>query len=307
MIYAAHHLAVLAGCMVAVPLLARAAWPSRAPRTAILCWQALGLAWLLSLVGGLLALGMAPYRLGVAPGLARLYRDAASGTAGALGVPRLTATGLALLVVLWFGAALGISSIEVLRRRRRHRRLLALVGRHDPAVPGAAVIDHPHATAYCLPGTPGTIVVSAGALRILDRTQLAAVLAHEHAHLRERHDLVLLPFAALRRALVGVRWAGTAHAAVALLVEMRADDRALRHHTRAHLAGALVRFASAGGSEAANPDPPGALAAGDKAVAVRARRLLVPVPSLSWAVRATLLLAAAAVLATPVSLFVLPS
>ena len=68
-------------------------------------------------------------------------------------------------------------------------------------------------------------MVSAGVLDLLDDGQLAAVLSHERAHARARHDLVLLPFAALCRALPGVRWARTAEEAVALLVEMAADDR----------------------------------------------------------------------------------
>ena len=61
----------------------------------------------------------------------------------------------------------------------------------------------------CL-GCGRPIVISAGTLDLLDADELAAVLAHERAHLRERHDLVLLPFTALLRAF---RWAGVARQA----------------------------------------------------------------------------------------------
>ena len=88
----------------------------------------------------------------------------------------------------------------MLRDRRRHRALLSLLAHGDPKVPGALVVDYPAAAAYCVPGLRSRIVISAGALDLLDQAELAAVLAHERAHLRERHDLVLLPFTALARA-----------------------------------------------------------------------------------------------------------
>ena len=89
---------------------------------------------------------------------------------------------------------------QTFRARRRHRALLALIAREDPAVPGVRVLDHPSAAAYCVPGLRSQVVVSEGALKLLSADELTAVLAHEAAHVRERHDLVLLPFAALRRA-----------------------------------------------------------------------------------------------------------
>ena len=98
----------------------------------------------------------------------------------------------------------------MLRARQRQRVLLSLLAHGDPKVPGALVVDHPAAAAYCLPGLRSAIVISAGALDLLDADELAAVLAHERAHLRERHDLVLLPFLALLRAF---RWAGVARRA----------------------------------------------------------------------------------------------
>jgi hypothetical protein len=108
-------------------------------------------------------------------------------------------------------------------------------------------------------------------LDLLDGGQLAAVLSHERAHARARHDLVLLPFAALCRALPGVRWARAAEDAVALLVEMAADDRARRSHADRVLAAALVRFAAA----PVRMTPPGALAATGQLTA-RVTRLLAP-------------------------------
>src|SRR5205807_2056578 len=131
----------------------------------------------------------------------------------------------AAAILLWqaLGLASGLAaSIAALQARRRQRALLTLLAHGDPKVPGALVVDYPSAAAYCLPGlrSRSRIVVSVGALELLGRGELAAVLAHERAHLRERHDLVLLPFTALRRAFPRSATCTGAHLAVALLVEM---------------------------------------------------------------------------------------
>jgi hypothetical protein len=115
------------------------------------------------------------------------------------------------------------------------------------------------------------------------------VLAHERAHLRERHDLVLLPFTALRRAFPRLGTCVDAQRAVALLVEMLADDRALRARPARELVSALVRFGTAGTC----PAPAGALAAGEGDVAARVTRLLQPVRPLPTAASSAICLAAA--------------
>ena len=56
-------LAVLAALLAwPVPaLLARARWPRRDPLVALVCWQAIGLAGGLSIIGALLVHGLAPW------------------------------------------------------------------------------------------------------------------------------------------------------------------------------------------------------------------------------------------------------
>src|SRR5256714_6122035 len=125
------------------------------------------------------------------------------------------AAGAALLILLCW--VLLAASTTVLLARRRHRVLLSLLAHGDPKVPGALVVDHPAAAAYCVPGLRSAIVISAGTLDLLDSAELAAVLAHERAHLRARHDLVLLPFSALGRAFPRARLGRHAPPPVALL------------------------------------------------------------------------------------------
>ncbi len=143
-------------------------------------------------------------------------------------------------------------------------------------------------------------MVSVGALELLGRGELAAVLAHERAHLRERHDLVLLPFTALRRAFPRSATCTGAHRAVALLVEMLADDRAVGAGPARELVSALVRFGTAG----ACPAPAGALAAAEGEVAARVARLVQPARPLPTAAVVAVCLAAAVLVAAPVTLLI---
>ncbi|WP_184608354.1 M56 family metallopeptidase [Sphaerisporangium krabiense] len=277
MIMAAVLTALAVACAIGAWRLTSARWPWRAPRSAILLWQSLGVTWGLATVGAMLAYALEPYGEGVVYGL-HAFADSAISFGMGLGLiqpydlPRVAAlvAGLTLLAVL-VAILLGAGA-QTLRARRRHRALLSLIARDDPGVPGVRVVDHPGAAAYCLPGLRSEVVVSAGTLSLLHPDELRAVLAHETAHVRERHDLVLLPFAALRWALPWLRVVRDAHSSVALLVEMAADDRARRYCSPRRLATALLRFGTAG----AVPAPNGALGAAGEQVMARVNRLIKP-------------------------------
>jgi Zn-dependent protease with chaperone function len=293
--------------------LMRASWPRRSPAAAILLWQALGLAAGLATVGALLAVGVSGEgtRLrGVLSGLGMLVSRLASGrllyphASPLLTVLRATAlaAGLALLTLLCLMLVLAFT--DAIGARRRQRELLALLAHGDPKAPGALVVDFPAAAAYCLPGIRSQIVVSAGTLDLLAPAELAAVLAHERAHLRARHDLVLIPFTSLRRAFPRSRVITQAHRTVALLVEMMADDRALRVRglLARELATALLRFGTAGTA----CTPAGALAAAEGELTARVNRLLTPPPPLARPLQAGVVLAAALLVTAPLVLLVLP-
>jgi hypothetical protein len=306
--------AVAVGSVLGASALVQASWPRRSPAAAILLWQAIGLAAGLAAVGTLVGIGLpggggiarAVLRIGTTVRGGAVVRDWVSpGGAGAMAAIvaalRLAclAAGLTLLASLCW--VLVAASAAALQARRRQRALLSLIARGDPKVPGALVVDYPTAAAYCLPGLRSRIVVSVGTLELLRPAELAAVLAHERAHLRERHDLVLLPFTALRRAFPRSATCADAHRAVALLVEMLADDRALRARPARELVSALVRFGTAGACRA----PAGALAAGEGDVAARVTRLLQPVRPLPAAAVAAICLGAALLVAAPVTLLVI--
>jgi Zn-dependent protease with chaperone function len=318
---------VAVGSLRGAGSLLRARWPRRAPATAILLWQALGLTGGLAAVGALLAMAIGGTRVarsGVAGGLTAMVWESA--LARTDGVGRLLISGEPLLLTLARAASLlaGISLFAVLcwmlvmafagavQARRRQRELLALLAHGDPKAPGALVIDYPAAAAYCLPGIKSQIVVSVGTLDLLAPAELAAVLAHERAHLRARHDLVLIPFTSLRRAFPRSRMISQAYRTVALLVEMMADDRALRIPARGRcaeertllareLATALLRFGTAPVSADA---PAGAMAATEGDLTARVNRLLTPPQPLTRAARASILIGSAALVAVPIALLV---
>jgi hypothetical protein len=305
-------LAVLAGSLAwPVPAaLARAGWPRRDPLVALLCWQAVGLAGGLSIIGALLVHGLAPWGHSLpAAGWSVLTGDPADRPVRGDHWVALT---LAAVLAAQLLGVLALSFVRTARTRRRHRAMLELVVR-----PGAAagspvgaemlLLEHPAPVAFCIPGARPLLVLSSGMLAELDEAQLAAVVAHERAHLRERHHLLLLPFVAWRAALPVLPAADRAHDEVRDLVEMRADDVALDSlrcpEPRRTLAAAIVAAAGGAGGEV----PAGALAVTGGAVAVRVRRLLAPARPLSVAGRAAALVCALALLLVPTVLLLAPA
>lgn len=219
-------------------------------------------------------------------------------TVALLGVPLLAG---ALLV------ATGVA--EVRRRRRRTARAAAQFTGTAATLLGHPVLrvadDRPYA--FALPARHGGIVVSEGCLATLETEELAAVLAHEQAHLQQRHHLVLLCTGALVRALSWVPLLAAIRSALPHYLEIAADDAARRRVGTPALASALLRLgeraepaALAGaGSEvlhAAGPDrirhlvcPP---EAGGRGPAVAVAALLAGLAVVNTAVHLPLLLAA---------------
>jgi Zn-dependent protease with chaperone function len=159
------------------------------------------------------------------------------------------------------------------------------------------ILNVPQPLAYCLPGVRSRVVVSEGTLSTLTDAEVAAILTHERAHLRARHDLVLEAFSAVHAAFPRLVRSGNALRAVQLLVELLADDAAVRATGRTPLARALVACAS-------GRAPSGALAAGGPSMVVRVRRLSGRGNSLALSMAAYL--AAAAVLVVPTIALAVP-
>ena len=110
---------------------------------------------------------------------------------------------------------------------------------------GAVLVEHPQPTAYCVAGRHPTVVLTTGAVQALDPGQLAAVLAHERAHLAAHHHWLLAMARIGRQVLPFLPLMRNADSQVTRLVEMHADDAARRASGPGPLATALVALATA--------------------------------------------------------------
>jgi len=142
------------------------------------------------------------------------------------------------------------------------------------------MLDDPRPAAYCVAGRPAAIVVTSGALAVLDPPQLSAVLAHESAHLAHGHHALATVTRGLAAAFPGIPLFTRGAAEVARLTEMAADDTAARASGRPALVTALIAIATgAACSSTGIPGaavPAGAMAAAARAVPDRVERLLRP-------------------------------
>ena len=277
-------------------LLARATWPMRAPRAAVVLWQSIALAAVLSAFSAGIAIAS---RL-LVPGPNGRPTATITSEIHALGWPLWLLYVAVLALTVLVGARLGVAVLQVAiatrRRRAHHRMLVDLIGMSSERAHACTrerdlrILDVSQPLAYCLPGMRGRVVVSEGTLSTLGDKEITAILRHERAHLRARHDLVVEMFIAVHAAFPRFVRSANALDAVRLLVELLADDAAVRAAGPTPLARALVACAS-------GDTPLGALAVGGPSTVLRVRRLSGRGNSVLLAVAAYL--AATAVLVVP--------
>jgi Zn-dependent protease with chaperone function len=151
-----------------------------------------------------------------------------------LGGWRLTGGG-AVLAIAWpavclllsFAAMAGAGAWRA-RRELRVLRVEGSVGAHEPAggfelvrLPGPAMV------AYSIGGSRPQVVLSEGLCARLGADALAAVVAHEVAHLRSRHGRWLLLVSLAEAALWFAPGVGRTAGALRLAVEQWADQDAI--------------------------------------------------------------------------------
>lgn len=311
-------------------LLGRARWVRRAPATAMVLWQAVALAGGLSLIGFLLMWGLAPFGDSGPEAVPAFIADLADGS----WIPRLehdpwlptriAAATLALALFAHLVLTLAVTAVKTVANRRRHRQMVELLAAppsersrlaERTAGTPTRVLPHDVPLAYCLPGLTGSLtVLSRGLLEQLSAGEVAAVLAHERAHLRQRHDLLRLAFEAWHRAVAWLPTTAIAQRAVAGLTEMMADDSALAAHGREDLIRAIVLTGEAGTSPSDRerspgtpvPRPPNIQDDGAVPLTLRLYRLLSPTDPLAVPARLAVVLAALCLAAFPLVLLLWP-
>ncbi len=255
-------------------LLARATWPLRAPRAVLVLWQAIAVAAVLSAFSAGIAIASRMFLLGPdgRPTVTIV------GDIDRLGWPLWTLYITVFALTVLVGARLVIAVLQVAiatrRRRAHHRTVVDLLDVSDDVggtqtrtrANGLRILQVVQPLAYCLPGVRSRVVLSQGTLANLSDTEVEAILRHERAHLRARHDLVLEAFTAVHAAFPRCVRSANALEAVRLLVELLADDAAVRASGPTPLGRALVACA-------AGRTPAGGLAIGTQSTLLRVRRL----------------------------------
>lgn len=255
-------------------------WPYRAPCAALALWLA-------GCVGALTALGCGTYAL-FAHFDVQLAHE----------MWRLPVDVLAVTGAWAFVARVVVAYVKVhrqgARRRDRHLSLLGLFG-HRAAHLSAIILPSRQPLAYSVPGPEGGhAVISDTVLSEFTHEEIASVLAHEHAHLRQRHHLFIQLSEALCASLpkrpFTVRFSERFHG----LIEMRADCAARVKCGRYATARALARM---------TPDSPERPAADSGCpVAARRRHLLTNERCCSSWTASTVFCVACAIAAAPVVL-----
>jgi Zn-dependent protease with chaperone function len=257
---------------LAPPLLSRLTRRGVSPRLGVA-------AWLSAIVGALLAWAVAVSIL-VGAGVRALTKSSAIVLClELLGLPEAVATPSALSMVVLVVAGLLTSAVVTVKvtravlglrlRSREHAQAARIIGAPTRR-PDVFVVTADRPAAYCVVGRPHAIVITSAAVETLDESELAAVLAHEDAHLAGRHHHLLMVLRALAASLPWSPLCTRAAAEVADLLEMCADDLAARRHGTRPLVAGMIMLSGPNAAFA------GGLAVAANAVIARAVRLIDP-------------------------------
>ncbi len=243
--------AVLIGWAIIGPAVISGAGPAlaRAPRTALGFLIVSGALTIAALTSTVLVLAWAAGGPALLPGrgaeMCQLCLQAAS--------PFETTTmsvlppGVPLLVVA--ALVLALTTRAIARTRRRRRVVAREVAARLRDSTTTALHGHPvrliadlQPRAFSLPTRRGGIVISRGALIVLGREELIAVLEHEAAHLRQHHHVVATNVDSWFGPLTRIPVFAAIVAAVPHYLELAADDAARRRCGTPALARALLQL-----------------------------------------------------------------
>lgn len=260
--------------LIAAPRLLRALTDSgNAPRLGVATWlSAIGtvvLSWVATAV--LVIIGAVTHwthpRTVAASCLARLQHTISGDAGTAPQIALILISAAAIAAAAYTGMRLTTAVLGMRSRAYEHASAVRLVGHHTGEA-DVVMIDAAKPAAYCVAGRPPAIVVTSAARVALDDHQMAAVLAHERAHLAGHHSAIVSTLRALAAAFPRLSLITEGARQVARLLEMCADDVAARRHSSRALLSGLVALTAAAPAEA--------LSAADLAVLARAERLAAP-------------------------------
>lgn len=266
---------VLAAAAIGGPGLLRRAAPALAmiPRFAAIALTAAALLWIAALV----ALG--PVVAWMSSGPDWLPRQIAEvcdrclsaaspfgESAVTIGIPAIVPLALPALGILAVLAGLA-RELRQLRRSQSALGAEVLAGSNSVTLLGssARVTGDAGLHAFSLPHRHGGIVLSRGTLASLSPAELSAVLAHEQAHLDQRHHLVLAILNGSTRFFRWIPVVRAVRAAVPHYLEIAADQAAKAEVGTTALASALLKLGQPGDlGQPGNLGQPGDLGQSDR-------------------------------------------
>lgn len=226
--------------------LGRGHWQIRRPLPALVLWQAACLSALCALVA---AIVLSTARV------VGTTREAGGWPSGRVAMLTTLLAWVGLGIVAGIVALMKQQSEPILCSARdlgaEVRALVDVAGYRSELREGVTVhfVESSRVFACASPGRDPVIVVSSALADALDAPQVEAVVEHEYAHLRERHNV------ALRLAELNAAWwprlagAEALSRATTLMVELVADDRAADRCGTENLADALLRIGELEGDE----------------------------------------------------------
>lgn len=137
---------------------------------------------------------------------------------------------------------------DIMRGAGGHARAVRMIARPTNGVRSqtpVVTIDSPLPLVYCLAGPPSLVVTTTGAHTRLNSAELEAVLAHEEAHLRQRHAQLRAILQAIATTIWWLPFFDHAAKRITEATELCADRAAARRHHPDTLARALVALAPA--------------------------------------------------------------
>lgn len=178
--------------------------------------------------------------------------DAANPLPPGLAVDTFIPIVVLLAVPVLLGLIMFVSGYRYFRRSAKQRRSLEQALRHTAyrtqlVGQDVTVIEHSRPTAFALANRHWGIVVSTALLELLTTDELAAVVTHEAAHLRQRHHIILRLF---HGAISALRWIPLIDAiasAIPHYLEMAADNAARQHTSTPIMASALLKLGEKSG------------------------------------------------------------
>lgn len=257
--------------------LATSRWPEHNPRLGLAAWLLLSCSlpvmFVTAAISVLTATPLGHSVVDFFHACIALVRGAFAGPVSPSGAD-LVAVFLLLVAVRVFALFLTDITSGLRQRRRRRSQLRLVAASHSSTHQDDLIVVHDaRPAAFCLPGRMRTIVITTTAIQTLTPEELVAVLAHERAHLRGHHHLMLAWSHAIRQSYCFLPWVGAMAQRASSLVEMVADDHAVKASSPPVLASALLRLV---GIPAAGET----IGAAEVTVAARVARLMAGEPPL---------------------------